>query len=152
MNGMIQAVQEAPELLVSNTDAIKFADIDLRTQSANCFNGWLNHNEGTAQFTILAGGIYEIDFNTNITSATTGVVGLALFADGVQINGTEVDTTIATANNWENMSFNKKLRVCTRGSVTLTVRSVPTISIAGVSTATQIPSVKNANISIERLA
>lgn len=152
MNGMIQAVQEVPELLISNTDAIKFADIDLRTQSANCFNGWLNHNEGTAQFTILAGGIYEIDFNTNITSATTGNVALALFADGVQINGTEVDETISTANNWENMSFNKKIRVCSRGNVTITVRSVPTISIAGVPTATQIPSIKNANISIERLA
>lgn len=152
MNGMIQCVQEAPELLVSNSDAIKFADTDLRTQSANCFNGWLNHNEGTAQFTILAGGIYEIDFNTNITSATTGVVGLALFADGVQINGSEVDATIATANNWENMSFNKKIRVCNRGSVTITVRSIPSISIAGVSTETEIPSVKNANISIERLA
>lgn len=152
MNGMIQAVQEAPETLVSNTDAIKFADIDLRTQSANCFNGWLNHNEGTAQFTILAGGIYEIDFNTNITSATTGNVALALFADGVQINGTEVDETISTANNWKNMSFNKKIRVCTRGSVTLTVRSVSSISVDGTPTDTQIPIIKNANISIERLA
>ena len=152
MNGMIQAVQEAPETLVSNTDAIKFADTDLRTQSANCFNGWLNHNEGTAQFTILAGGIYEIDFNTNITSATTGNVALALFADGVQINGTEVDESISTANNWKNMSFNKKIRVCTRGSVTLTVRSVSSISVDGTPTDTQIPIIKNANISIERLA
>lgn len=152
MNGMIQAVQEAPETLVSNTDAIKFADIDLRTQSANCFNGWLNHNEGTAQFTILAGGIYEIDFNTNITSATTGNVALALFADGVQINGTEVDESISTANNWKNMSFNKKIRVCARGSVTLTVRSVSSISVDGTPTDTQIPIIKNANISIERLA
>lgn len=152
MNGMIQAVQEAPETLISNEDAIKFADIDLRTQSANCFNGWLNHNEGTAQFTILAGGIYEIDFNTNITSATTGVVGLALFADGVQINGTEVDESISTANTWKNMSFNKKIRVCTRGSVTLTVRSIPSILVDDTPTATQIPIVKNANISIERLA
>ena len=152
MNGMIQCVQEAPELLVSNTDAIKFADTDLRTQSANCFNGWLNHNEGTAQFTILAGGIYEIEFDSNITSATTGVVGVALFADGVQINGSEANETITTANNWKNIGFNKKIRVCARGSVTITVRSIPSISIDGVATATQIPSVKNANISIERLA
>lgn len=152
MNGTIQSVQEAPETLISNTDAIKFADTDLRTASANCMNGWLNHNEGTAQFTILAGGIYEIDFNTNITSATAGNVALALFADGVQLNGTEVDSVVATANNWENVSFNKKIRVCTRGSVTLTIRSVPSVVIDGTATDTQIPVVKNANISIERLA
>ena len=152
MNGMIQAVQETPELLVTNTIPIRFSDVDLRTQSANCFNGWLNYNEGAAQFNIVAGGIYEITFNGNITSATTGVVGLALFADGVQLNGTEVDETITTANNWKNISFNKKIRVCGRGSVTLTVQSIPSILIDDVSTATQIPSIKNANISIERLA
>jgi hypothetical protein len=148
MNGTIQSVQEAPETLASNTDAIKFADTDLRTASANCFNGWLNHNEGTAQFTILSGGIYEINFNTNITSSTAGVVGLALFADGVQLNGSEVDQEVVTANTWKSVAFTKKIRVCNRGSVTLTVRSVPTID----GTATQIPIVKNANISIERLA
>ena len=79
MNGMIQAVQETPELLVTNTSPIKFSDVDLRTQSANCFNGWLNYNEGAAQFNIVAGGIYEIDFNANITSAATGVVRTSSF-------------------------------------------------------------------------
>ena len=152
MNGLIQCTQEAPETLVSNTDAIKFADTDLRTASANCFNGWLNHNEGTAQFTILAGGIYEITFNTNITSSTTGVVGLALFADGVQVNGTEVDETIATANSWSSTALNKKVRICNRGSVTLSIRSVPSVVVNDVATDTQIPIIKNANISIERLA
>ena len=60
---MIEVVQEQELVLSSNTAPITFSDTDLRTNSANCFNGWLNHNEGTAQFTILGGGIYEIDFN-----------------------------------------------------------------------------------------
>ena len=152
MNGMVQATNENVQTLTSNTSDIKFSDVTLRTQSANCFNGWLGYNQGEAQFTIVAGGIYEITFNGNITSATTGVVGLALFADGVQLSGTEMDETVTTANNWKNVGMNRKIRVCSRGNATLTIRSIPTISIGGVATATQIPSLKNLNISIERLA
>ena len=148
---MIQSVQEQELVLTSNTSAITFADTDLITASANCFNGWLNHNEGSAQFNIVAGGIYEIEFNTNVTSATAGNVALAIFADGVQLAGTEMDTPV-TVGIYTNVSVDKKIRVCTRGSVTLTVASVPSIVYDGTATPTQIPIVKNANISIERLA
>jgi hypothetical protein len=148
---MIQSVQEQELVLTSNTSAITFADTDLRTASANCFNGWLNHNEGSAQFNIVAGGIYEIEFNANVTSATAGNVALAIFADGVQLAGTEMDTPVEVGI-FTNVSVDKKVRVCTRGSVTITVASVPAIVYDGTSTATQIPIIKNANISIERLA
>ena len=149
---MIQSVQENELVLASNTSAITFADTDLRTGSANCFNGWLNHNEGTAQFTILGGGIYEVSFDTNITSAEVGNVALALFADGNKINGTEMDASITTAGVWRNVSSNKLLRVCGRGSVTLTVNSVPTTAYDGTVTDTQVPTVKNSNIMIKKLA
>lgn len=148
---MIQSVQEQELILTSNTSAIPFADTDLRTASANCFNGWLNHNEGSATFTILGGGIYEIDFNANVTSATAGNVALAIFADGVKLNGSEMNTPV-TVGIYTNVSASKKVRVCGRGSVTITVASVPTITYDGTSTDTQIPIIKNANISIERLA
>ena len=148
---MIQAVQEQELVLTSNTSAVTFADTDLRTASANCFNGWLNHNEGSAQFNILGGGIYEIEFNANVTSATAGNVALAIFADGSQIAGSEMDTPV-TAGVYSNISTTKKIRVCGRGNVTITIASVPAITSAGVTTATQIPTLKNANISIERLA
>ena len=62
---MIQSVNEMELVLTSNTSPITFADTDLRTASANCFNGWLNHNEGAAQFNLVAGGIYEIHFDAN---------------------------------------------------------------------------------------
>ena len=149
---MIQSVQEQELVLTSNTAPITFADTDLRTQSANCFNGWLNHNEGSAQFNIVAGGIYEISFNANITSATAGAIGVGIYADGVKLNGAEADTVIATAGDYSNVSISKYIRVCGRGSVTLTVQSVPTITYNGTATDTEIPTIKNANISIIRRA
>lgn len=148
---MIEAVQEQELVLTTNTDVVTFNDVDLRTQSANCQNGWLNYNEGTAQFNIVAGGIYEIDFGANVTSASTGTVALAMYQNGIKINGTEMDENISTANNWRNISRSKRIRVCGRGTLTITVQSVPSVNIAGTTTATQIPSIKNANIIIRRL-
>ena len=148
---MIEVVQEQELVLTSNTEAITFSDVDLRTNSANCFNGWLNYNEGSAQFNIVEGGIYEIDFGTNITSATTGVVALAMYQNGVKINGTEMDETIATANSWANVSRSKRIRVCGKGSLTITVQSVPSVNVSGTATATEIPTIKNANIILRRL-
>jgi hypothetical protein len=147
---MIQSVQEQELVLTTNTSPVTFADTDLRTNSANCFNGWLNHNEGSATFNILSGGIYDISFNANITSATAGDVALAIFADGVKLNGTEMDQVITTAGDYKNISVNKKIRVCGRGNVTITVNSVPAIVYDETTTDTQIPIIKNANISIER--
>lgn len=156
MNGVIQAIQESEILLTSNTAALPFTTVDLRTASAQNCRSWMNHNEGSALFSILAGGIYEITFNANITSATAGQVGLALFADGVEVQGTEMNETIATAGEFANIGFNKKIRVCCKGTVNLSVNSIPTITYSGgatpVITDTQIPIVKNANINIERLA
>jgi len=153
---MIQSVQEQELTLTSNTAPITFADTDVRTASANCFNGWLNHNEGSATFNIVAGGLYEIDFNANVTSATVGVVGLGIFADGVKLNGGEADVVVATAGEYSDVSMKKYVRVCGRGNVTITINSVPTITYSGgatpVITDTEIPIVKNANISIRRYA
>ena len=153
---MIQSVQEQELTLSSNTSPITFADTDLRTASANCFNGWLNHNEGSATFNIVEGGIYEINFNANVTSATVGVVGLAIYADGLKLNGAETDAVVATAGEYSNVSMTKYVRVCGRGNVTITINSVPTITYSGgatpVVTDTEIPIIKNANISIKRYA
>ena len=148
---MIQAIYDAEQVLTSNTDTVDFNAIDLRTNSAQCFNGWLNYNAGSSQFNILAGGIYEVSFNANVTSAEVGNVALALFADGVELAGTEMDATISTAGNWRNVSFVKRFRVCPRGNVTLTVNSVPTTAYSGTTTDTQIPTLKNVNITISRV-
>lgn len=153
---MIQSLQEQELVLTSNTAPITFSDTDLRTASANCFNGWLNHNEGSAQFNIVAGGIYKIDFTANVTSATAGAIAFGIFTDGVKLNGGEADTVIATAGDYDNISIHKYIRVCGRGNVTVSINSLPTVTYSGgatpVVTDTQIPIVKNANISIKRYA
>lgn len=152
--GIIQAVQEQEIALTSNTATVPFSQVDLRTRSAiNCAS-WMNHNEGTGLFSLLDGGIYRVNFNTNITSNTAGNVALGLFADGVLVPGTEVDATIATPGDWENVSFNKEIRVCCKGTVNLSVNSLPTTTFSGtgtpVVTETQIPIIKNANINFTR--
>lgn len=156
MNGTIQAVQEPEVTLTSNTASVPFAVVDLRTRSATNCCGFINHNEGSALFSILEGGVYEVTFNANITSATAGTVALALLADGVQVAGTEMDAVIATAGDFENISFDKKIRVCNKGTVNLAITSLPTVTYSGgetpVITDTQIPIIKNAEINITRLA
>lgn len=156
MNGVIQAIQEPEVTLTSNIASLPFSIVDLRTRSAINCQGWMNHNEGSALFSILEGGVYEVTFNANITSATAGVVGLALFADGVQVAGTEMDEVVGTAGEFSNIGFNKKIRVCCKGTVNLAINSVPTITYNGgatpVITDTEIPIIKNANINIERLS
>ena len=156
MNGTLQAVQENEITLTSNTASLPFSNVDLRTRSAiNCV-GWMNHNEGSALFSILDGGVYRINFNANVTSATAGVVGLALFADGVQVPGTETDVVVGTAGEFSNVSFNKDIKACCKGTINLAITSVPTIVYSGgatpVITDTEIPIIKNANINIERLS
>lgn len=154
--GTIQAVQEQEITLTSNTASLPFANVDLRTRSATNCCGFMNHNEGSALFSILDGGLYEVTFNGNVTSATAGQVALALFADGVQVIGTEMDAVIAAPGDFENISFDKKIRVCCKGTVNLAITSVPSIVYSGgatpVITETQIPIIKNAEISITRLA
>ena len=156
MNGVIQAVQEQEIALTSNTASLPFANVDLRTRSATNCCGFMNHNEGSALFSILDGGVYEVTFNGNVTSATAGQVALALLADGVQVAGTEMDAVIAAQGDFENISFDKKIRVCCKGTVNLAITSLPTIVYNGgatpVITDTQIPILKNSEISITRLA
>ena len=137
MNGVIQATQDQEVTLTSNTSSVPFNIVDLRTASAVNCRSWMNHNEGSALFSIISGGVYEITFNANVTSATAGSVALALFADGVQVAGTEMDEVIATAGDFAN---NSVLSVVYSGGATPVV------------TDTQIPIIKNANINIERLS
>ena len=79
MNGVIQAIQEQEITLASNTASIPFAVVDLRTRSAMNCSGFVNHNEGSALFSILDGGVYRISFNANVTAATPGQVAVRTF-------------------------------------------------------------------------
>ena len=64
---MIQSFIDTVTPLSSNTDSVRFENDCIRT--GGCSN-WLCHNEGSANYDIVNGGIYEITFNASVSSAT----------------------------------------------------------------------------------
>lgn len=152
---MIQSVLEPITILTSNASAVTFTDDDVRTRKANCnCNGWLQHDEGSPIYKILEGGIYEVSFNANVTSATAGTVALGLFQDGILIPGTTVIAEVVTAGDYYNVSFDKLIKICCRGDASLTIASVPSVltgaTLPGTPTVTEIPILQSANISITK--
>lgn len=153
---MIQTLQITPELLASNTDNINFDTVDIRGRNANCC-GWLQYMPGGSDFTIIGGGLFEVTFNANVTSDTDGIVALALkTATGTDVEGTEMDLEVITPGNYINVSFTKLLRICPRVNTTIAVGSLPATitgpTTAPVSTTTEIPVVKDANLIIRKIA
>lgn len=149
---MIQALQITPEILTSNTDNINFDTVDLRSRTANCC-GWLQYMNGGSDFTIIGGGTFKVSFNANVTSATAGVVALALKSStGSDIEGTEMDAEITTANTYTNISFDKIIKVCPRVNTTISIGSLPAIGGVTPAVVTQIPTIKDANFIIEKIA
>lgn len=153
---MIQSVQELPLTLPTNTSDITFSNDELRTRSATC-SGWLNHTEGTAQYTILGNGnccqpsVYEVTFNANVTGATAGSVEIALKENGTPVVGASVNEAV-TPDEYQNVSFTKLIRLCPRENVTLTVGSVPAISgVTETPITTVPPTIKNANLIIRKI-
>ena len=150
---MIQSVLEPITVFTSNTSTITFTNDDVRTRKANCCN-WLQHSEGSPIYKILEGGIYEVSFNANVTSATAGTVALGLFQDGILIPGTTVIAEVVTAGDYYNVSFDKLIKICCRGDASLTIASVPNVvtgaTLPGTPVVTEIPVVQNANLIITK--
>ena len=107
-------------------------------------------------YKILKGGLYEVSFNANVTSATAGTVALGLYQDGILIPGSTVIAEVATAGDYYNVSFDKLIEVCCRGDATITVASVPNVltgaTLPATPTVTEIPVIQNANFSIIKKA
>ena len=152
---MIQSVQELPLILPTNTSDITFLNDELRTRSATC-SGWLNHTEGTSQYTILGNNncyqpaVYEITFNANVSGETAGSIEIALKENGTPVVGASVNEVI-TPDEFQNVSFTKLIRLCPRENVTLTIGSVPAVSGITPTIDTVPPTVKNANLIIRKI-
>lgn len=155
MNGVIQSVQERPVTLTNNTAPITFTNDDVRSRSAGCCN-WLCHQEGSPLYQLLDGGYYRVSFNTNVSSATAGIVALGLYENGIIVPGTTVASTLAAAGDVENVSFDKIIRVCCRGNTTLSVGSVASVpdftDLTAPGVDTQTPIIANSNLIVERLS
>ena len=149
---MIEALQITPEILTSNIDNINFDTVDLRSRTANCC-GWLQYMPGGSEFTIIGGGTFRVSFNANVTSATAGQVALALkTGTGTDVEGTEMDADITTPDVYTNISFTKLLKICPRVNTTIAVGSIPAIGGVTPAVETEIPTIKDANFIIEKIA
>lgn len=154
---MIETIINEATPLLSNTSPIVFNDTDVRTRCAYCCNGgWLDYQDGNPNFKIFGNGYtgyYNVNFSASVSSATAGVVAIGLYEDGVLIPDTVRAVTLAAADDYETISFNKKIRVCPRGTTNITVGSVPSVVTPTTPTtpiATQIPIITNATFNIAR--
>lgn len=73
-------------------------------------------------------------------------------ATGTDVEGTEMDTEITTAGVYSNISFTKILKVCPRVNTTIAVGSIPAVGGVTPAVVTQIPTIKDANLIIEKIA
>ena len=153
---MIETIINEPLLLTSNTSPITFDETDIRTRCASCC-GWLDYSNGNPNFKIFGNGYtgyYDVEFSASVSSATAGVVALGLFQDGVLIPDTVRSVTIDAADDYETISFDKKLRVCPRGTTNISIRSVDTVPTPTDPTTpitTVAPIITNSTFSISRL-
>ena len=154
---MIQTIINEPITLPSNSSPITFDITNIRTRCAYCCNGgWLDYQNGNPIFKIFGNnynGYYNINFSASVSSATAGVVAIGLYEDGVLIPDTVRAVTIGAADDYETVSFNKKLKICPRGNTSITVgsvASVPTPSTPATPIVTQIPIITNATFNIAR--
>lgn len=153
---MIQSTNDLIQILATNTSDVVFANDELRTRSATC-SGWLNHTEGTSQYTILGNGnccqpsVYEITFNANVTGAEAGSIEIALKENGTPVVGASANEVV-TPDEYQNISFTKLIRLCPRENVTLTIGSVPAVSNVIPAIETVAPTIKNANLIIRKIS
>ena len=154
---MIETIINEPLVLTSNSSPLVFNATDVRTRCAYCCNGgWLDYQDGNPIFKMFGNGYtgyYDINFSASISSATAGVVAIGLYEDGILIPDTVRAVSLAAADDYETISFNKKLRVCPRGTSNITVASVPSVITPTTPTTpieTQIPIITNATFNIKR--
>ena len=152
---MIQSFINSVTPLTTNDASVQFQTDCIRTNSCNGYKSWLCHNQGSANYTITEGGLYEIDFDASVSSAAAGVVAFALFNNGEMIPGTLMAETLAAAGDYANIGINKKIKVCCNGNANISVRAVaavPTPTAPTTPIVTQIPIIVNANFSVARLS
>lgn len=126
---------------------VLFATDRIRSNRSNaCCGGWLVHDLGSGLFTLVNNNkcgcaLFRVDFNANITSATEGPLVLAIKSNGEQVAGTEMDTTVVTANTFANVSASTIIKVPFGASKTISIGNQGTLATL----------VKNANIIIQKV-
>lgn len=139
---MIETIINTPKALATNESSVVYDGISTIGRCTPCYNnGWLSYQNGSPLFKILDRnytGRYEANFSATVSSATAGVVAFGLYEDGVLIPDTVRAVTLAAADDYETISFNKLLKLCPYSQTSLTVQSVPAVAVPSDATATPI--------------
>lgn len=138
---MINSVAVAPQTVAANGNVL-FTTDRVRTKSCKGCGGWVSHDVGSGLFTLTKPGIYEIQYNADITSTDTGAASLVLEQNGEPIGGTQSIYTIATASAIGNVSASTLVCVPCGASYTITLTNNSTLSL----------SAQDANIIIKKVA
>lgn len=129
---MIETIINTPKVLTSNESAITYDGISTIGRCTPCCNGgWLSYQNGSPLFKVLGKnytGRYRINWSGTISSATAGTVAIGLYEDGVLIPDTVRAVTLAAADDFATVSFDKILKLCPFSTTSLSVQSVPTLA------------------------
>lgn len=154
---MIQTIINEPIALTSNSSPITFDTTSIRTRCSYCCNGgWLDYENGNPIFKVFGNGYtgyYDADFSATVSSATAGVVAIGLYEDGILIPDTVRAVTLAAADDFQTISFKRKIKICPRGNTSITVGSVPSVPTPTAPTTpitTQIPIIVSGTFSLDR--
>lgn len=144
---MINSVNVPAQTVITQGTALFSTDRVRSRRGDACCGGWLSHDVGSGQFILTDNAkcgcsVFEVQFNTNLTSATVGALALVLQANGEAIGGTEMDYTPAAANVYESVSASTLIKVPAGGSVTVTVKNISSSSVL----------LKDANIIIKKIS
>ena len=138
---MINSVGVASAVVSAGSNVL-FPTDRVRTKSCNSCCGWLSHDTGSGLFTLTKQGIYEIQYNADITSTDTGQASLVLEQNGEAIGGTQSIYTVATASALGNVSASTLICVPCGTSYTITLTNNSTLAL----------NVQDANIIIKKIA
>lgn len=154
---MIQTIINEPLVLTSNSSPIVFDTTSIRTRCAYCCNGgWLDYENGNPIFKVFGNGYtgyYNAKFSASVSSATAGVVAIGLYEDGVLLPDTVRAVTIDAPDDYETISFDRELRICPRGTSSITIGSVPSVVTPTDPTTpitTEIPIIVSGTFSLSR--
>lgn len=135
---MIDAVNVATQAVATNA-VVLFSSTRIHTGCS------ARHESGSGRFVLLKPGVYEVEFNANVSIPTGGTVGpitLSIVQDGEAIAGSRMILTPAAVDELGNVSATVLVRVYEQGCCT-------TLSVRNDTPATTI-NVQDANFVITR--
>ena len=137
---MINSVSLAQQTVAAGNNVL-FGTDRVRTRESRCNCGWLEHDAGSGLYTFTKAGMYRVDVSANVSLAAAGNVALAIQANGETVGGTQMLTTVATADDYQTIGNFALIEVGCGSSKTVSVGNI------GATDAL----VQTANIAIQRL-